>query len=96
MAVRELRISDTELQKLIATAIRKRLKAAGFTTGTRSDDSNAFFFPINLDLAGDCTVTRLETEEWVFTQEESSVVADRMAQVSLYYAAAIALREGRV
>jgi hypothetical protein len=75
--MRELRLTDGELQKLVAPAIRAHLKTAGFHTGASSCNNNAFFFPINLDLAGDVRVTRHEDGTWVFTQETYPALAER-------------------
>jgi hypothetical protein len=91
--VRELRITDGELQTLIATALRRKLAKAGFKTGTPSDANAAFFFPINLELTGDCEVIRHEDGTWTFTQEETPMIADRIAQTAIFHAAAIAQRE---
>ena len=77
MLMKELHITDAELQKLIAPALRKRLKAAGFHTGTASDDNCAFFFPINLSVAGSVKVTRHEDGTWCIQQETSPALSER-------------------
>lgn len=77
--MRELRLSDAELQALIAPALRKKLKAAGFAFGTATDEHAGFYFPINLALAGSISVVRYEDGTWVFAQETNATLADRTA-----------------
>ncbi len=91
--MRELRITDAELQALIAPGLRRKFVEAGFKTGTASDENTSFFFPINLQLAGECFVTRHEDGTWTFTQEEAPMIADRVAQAAVSHASAIAQRE---
>lgn len=96
--MRELEMSDGEIQALVATAIRAKLKAAGFTMGATDDADavegpGAFYFPINLNLAGDCTVTRAEDGTWTITQEDNPLLADRTASAFQSHAAAIERRE---
>jgi hypothetical protein len=86
--MRTLTMTDRELQRLIAPAIRKRLKAAGFHTGTSSDDHAGFFFPIDLNLSGSVEVTRHEDGTWTFEQEDQAV-ADRRATSLACHAEAI-------
>lgn len=77
--MRELQITDAELERLIAPAIRKRMRAAGFKMGTASDEvPSAFVFPINLNLAGVVGVHRSEDGVWTFSQEDDPMLADRM------------------
>lgn len=77
--MREVQITDAELERLIAPAIRKRLRAAGFKMGTASDEvPSAFMFPINLNLAGVVGVHRSEDGVWTFSQEDNPMLADRM------------------
>ena len=73
----ELRISDGELQQLIAPAILKRLKKAGFRNGTPSDDMCTFFLPVNLNLAGRVKVTRHEDGTWLIQQETDDMLIER-------------------
>ncbi len=90
--MRELRLTDGELQKLIASALRRKLAKAGFKTGTPSDASSAFYFPLNLQLCGDVSVVRYEDGTWVFTQDDA-VIADRLAETFILHAVAIETNE---
>lgn len=91
----ELQMTDAEVQKLVAPAIRKHLRKAGFKTGIRSDESGSYLFPIDLQLAGDVSVHRSNDGIWTFRQEESAIIADRMAQMMILHAEAISAREER-
>lgn len=76
-------ISDRDLQALIAAALRKELAAAGFVIGASmvgtEDPNSAFYFPINLNLAGKCAVMREADGMWTFTQEVNQALAERTA-----------------
>jgi hypothetical protein len=72
-------MTDRELQKLIATPLVAKLKAAGFKTGTPSNDHTGFYFPINLNMAGELSIVRYEDGVWTFRQEDSYIAADRQA-----------------
>ena len=79
--MRELRISDAELQGIIAPLLRTRLKEAGFAVGTPSDqEPTTFVFPINLDLVGAVAVTREEDGTWWFQQEADPMLFDRLGE----------------
>jgi hypothetical protein len=98
--MRSFQISDRDLQALIAPALRAKLAAAGFKMGAvmdgRSGDPNcAFYFPINLNLAGDCGVRRDEDGTWTISQEESPLLADRTAETFQAHVAAIASQAPR-
>ena len=75
--MRVLRLTDRELQDIVGPALRAKLKMAGFVSGTPSNDHTAFFFPINLDLAGDVVVTRHEDCTWTITQECDLTLLER-------------------
>ncbi len=81
--MKTFQISDRDLQALIAERLRKKLAAAGFETGASmvgtEDPNSAFYFPINLNLAGKCAVMRGEDGMWTFTQEVNQALADRTA-----------------
>lgn len=94
--MREIRISDAELQKLIATALRKRLVEGGFRSGAREDVNCSAFFPINLDLSGCVTVQRDDDGFWTFTQEVDEVAGDRTAEAHGAHTAAVAGVRGSV
>ena len=87
--MRELRITDEDLQALIADGLRKKLKAAGFNTVVPSSDHAGFFFPVNLSLAGECTVTRHEDGTWTITQEDNALLADRTDDCLGFHAQAV-------
>jgi hypothetical protein len=86
--LRELRITDTELQEMIGTALRERLRKAGFRHGTPSDDLYAFNLPITLDLAGTVYVRRTEDGVWTITQEEDAIM-ERLAEAGIAFAEAV-------
>ena len=81
--MRTLTLTDAEVQKLIASAIRKRLKAAGFHTGTASDDHSGFFFPIDLGLAGQVGVTRHEEDVYKRQVEKADRIIAILARRGL-------------
>lgn len=77
--MKELRLTDGELQAIVAPAIRERLRAAGFAMGTSSGDlPSSFWMPVNLNLAGHVEIIRSEDGVWSFTQVDG-VIADRVA-----------------
>jgi len=86
--VKELRITDAELQSMIAPALKAKLHAAGFQRGFCDAEHCGFFFPINLELAGTCTVTRNEDGTWTFTQQDNTIT-DRLDETYEIHAAAI-------
>jgi len=74
--VQELRISDGELQGLIAPRLRKRLAGAGFKMGSPSSEpASSFYFIINLDLAGHVTIECGIDGIWIFRQDERRLAA---------------------
>ena len=83
--MRELRITDVELQKMIAPVLRKRLRKAGFAMGAASADGPpTYLFPINLDLAAFVTVIRREDGTWLF-QQDDFVIAERLEESFLMH-----------
>jgi hypothetical protein len=78
--MREVRMTDSELQKLVAPALREHLKKAGFFTGASSIDHCGYFFPINIDLAGAVKITRHEDGTWTFMQEMDVELSQRTAK----------------
>ena len=93
--MKEVRISDADLQRDLSNALTARLKKAGFHTGAASDELCTVMFPIRLDLAGRVTIGRDESGFWTFTQELELDVSERTAFVEQTHAAAIANREAR-
>jgi len=87
--MKELRLSDRELQDIVGPALRAKLKVAGFVSGTPSNDHTAFFFPINLDLAGDVVVTRHEDATWSITQECDLTLLERTQAAGEAHVAAV-------
>lgn len=77
--MKELRLTDAELQALIAPALRAKLRAAGFEAGRPSTIHGYpfFFLPINLDLAGQVSIERSEDGTWMFRQEQNPIVVER-------------------
>lgn len=74
--MREITITDGELQKMIGEGIRRRLRAAGFVLGTSERDiSRTYLFPINLDLTGAVEVFRHEDGVWTIRQDETAIAA---------------------
>lgn len=77
--MKELRLTDRELQDMIAPALRARLRAAGFEP-MHSDGAEpmGFSLPITLDLAGDVTLERnIDEGIWTFRQVAHGDLADR-------------------
>jgi hypothetical protein len=87
----EVLITDAELQKLIAPPIIKFLKSKGLRAGTPSDDNCAYWFPINLELAGTVEIERGEDGTWLIRQDDA-IIADRCAETLMIHGAAIAAR----
>ena len=73
-------MNDRELAALVAPVLQRKLREAGFKTGTSSDHHSAFYIPINLDLAGYVSVIRYEDGTWIFSQEVNSRVAERLGE----------------
>lgn len=89
--MRELRLTDAELQGLIAPALRGRLVREGFRLGASEGEGATYgvlMFPVNLDLAGMVTVERTEEGVWIFQQQER-VVFDRFADSFVLHCHAI-------
>jgi hypothetical protein len=75
--MKELRITDQDLQALVAPALRERLKKVGFVLGRSTGEfPAAVWVPINLDLVGWCHFVRTDDGVWVFQQDEN-----RMAEI---------------
>ena len=84
--MRELRITDVELQKMIAPVLRKRLRKAGFAMGAASADGPpTYMFPINLDLAAFVTVIRREDGTWLFQQESGTGISAPLVVMRLCF-----------
>jgi len=87
--MKELKLTDGELQALIAPVLCKKLRAAGFKMGTASDEeSSSFFFPINFNLTGNCYVFRDADGIWTIGQEDA-VIHDRVSSAMRLHIAAI-------
>ena len=89
--MKELRITDSELQAVIAPALRKFLAGKGFLMGTPSDSLTTYFFPIDVNLAGCVDVTRDADGVWTITQDEHGM-AERVAVSAFEHGEAIASR----
>lgn len=77
--MKELQITDAQLQKIVGAALRKHLAAAGFRMGASSGETPPVYgLPVNLDLAGKFGVFHdCATGVWTITQEEDEVLCDR-------------------
>ena len=83
--MRELRISDAELQSIIAPQLRKRLRKAGFAMGAPSAEQQpTYMFPINLDVSGVMMVIRQDDGVWIFQQEDMKI-AERLEESFLMH-----------
>lgn len=91
--MRELRISDAELQRDLSRVLMARLKKAGFHTGAASDEQCTAMLPVRIDLAGAVMVKRDEAGFWIITQELHLELADRTAFTEQAHVAAIESRE---
>ena len=86
----ELVLTDIEMQKLVATALKHRMAKAGFIFGEcESEDHEVLLLPVNLDLTGFVTVSRTEDGIWTFQQSHPSV-EERFYQLFEAHAQAIA------
>lgn len=85
----ELRISDAELQRLVATALIGRLRTAGFHTLPSMTERCSICFPVSLELAGYVTVERHDDGTWSFQQELDLDLAERTRDVERYHASAV-------
>lgn len=73
--MQELRLTDQELQALVAPALRARLREAGFKMGrSEGEFPSSLFVPISLDLVGWCSFERDEDGNWIFKQDENRMV----------------------
>ena len=77
--MKQITMTDLELQKLVGEALRARLRKEGFVPGSASDEHNGFYFPVSLELAGDVKVTRFADGTWTFEQETNQMLAERIA-----------------
>jgi hypothetical protein len=81
--VKELRISDRDLQKLIATGIKDALRRAGFKIGENGDGHACVMLPVNIGLTGISQVTHFEDGSWLFEQEETEQIYDRVSDAGM-------------
>lgn len=94
--MKEARISDAEMQRLVATALTKRLRASGLHTIDSSASRWAICLPVTINLAGVVVIDHDEDAgEWVFRQELEAELADRTAFAESAHAAAFSSREAR-
>ena len=87
--MREVQFTDAELQALVAPALRKKLKAAGFQGGAsdRSDWSpqGCIFLPVFIDMAGSVEIERTEDGVWTFRQELDFELSERTSAVQIIH-----------
>jgi hypothetical protein len=91
--MREIRLTDQELQKLVAPVLRGYLRRRGFVMGRSSAEfPTSLFVPISLDLVGWCNFERDADGVWTIQQDENRM-ADLMAEAREMHYAAIVNRE---
>lgn len=91
--MRELRLTDQEIQRLVAPKLVAKLRKAGFVMGRSSGEfPSALFVPISLDLTGWCSFTRDHDGVWTFQQDENRI-AEIIADGLEAHGDAIATRE---
>lgn len=94
--MKEARISDAEMQRLVATALTKRLRAAGLHTVESCAHRWAVCLPVTLNLAGHVDVEHDDDAgEWIIRQELETALADRTTFAEGAHAGAFASREAR-
>lgn len=76
--MKELRITDAEMQRLVALPLRTYLIRHGFKHGEASTDHAIYAFPVALDLAGVVTVVHEDDGHWRFVQETDETLSDRL------------------
>lgn len=81
--MKELRFSDRDLQRLVATGLKDALRRAGFKIGENGDGHACVMLPVNIGLTGISQVTHFEDGSWMFEQEESEQIHDRMADAGV-------------
>jgi hypothetical protein len=72
----ELRLTDIELQRLLAPALKKRLAREGFRFGTSEspqDGYNTILLPVRLDLADSVSLSRDPDGLWIFQQIDPGI-----------------------
>lgn len=92
--MKEVRLSNRELQALIAPGLIAKLKAAGFQAGRSSGECCAVVFPINLNFSGTVDIERTDDGVWTFRQQDDVDVASRTEFAAQAHAAAVSEREG--
>ncbi len=76
--MKQLSIKSDELQSLVATALKARLRAAGFKLGSSDGlERSCLMIPVNVGMTGYCQLTYHEDGTWLFEQEDDTVVAER-------------------
>jgi hypothetical protein len=86
----ELRLTDLELQRLLAPALKKRLRQEGFRFGaseTPADGFNTVLLPIRLDLADEISISRDDDGVWSFQQSDPTIARRFMETFSDHFEA---------
>lgn len=73
--MRELILTDAEMQKLVGTKIRQRLVKAGFKIGRSEGRNDSIWVPVDLNLLAGSHITRDEDGFWTFRQEDPMIIA---------------------
>lgn len=91
----ELRLTDLELQSLLAPALKARLRQEGFKFGEsespHDETHNLLLLPVNLDLADEVMVERTDDGVWVFRQSNPAI-SRRLLESMLAHGEAIEAR----
>jgi hypothetical protein len=86
----ELRLTDLELQRLLAPALKKRLRQEGFRFGaseTPADGFNTVLLPIRLDLSESVSISRDDDGVWLFQQSDPAIERRFMESCMAHYEA---------
>lgn len=75
--MKELRITDAELQRLVGTALRLYLERRGFKMASSSAGARGgyYVFPVNLGLADRVEVERYGDGTWAIRQQDEAIAA---------------------
>lgn len=91
--MKEVRISDAQLQQIIGRPLVEHLRRNGFQTGRGTHEQCSIAMPIELDLAGAVDIIRSEDGIWTFRQELDYALSARMEFAADSHMTAIESRE---
>jgi hypothetical protein len=69
----KLELTDQEIQKLVGTELKKRLRAAGFRMGAPMGELCSVWIPVHLDMAAGASCERTDDGIWHFEQIDGDV-----------------------